>query len=217
MRILHIIPSISTSGGIEKYVYDLSLNKQIDCEVSICIFNTTNNIEKIEKLKSSNIDIYSLKKTLNEKIKQGTLSVIIRNIFIPYIIKFISLKNYIKKNNPDIIYAHGEEAELITSFINFEKKINVVHGEKYFPVNPFYRKILSIRRNKNFYHSLFVSKSLVNRFENFTIIKTGIDHREFKYENEKNFTDKKEIAFGYLGRLSKEKGVENLINGFLRF
>lgn len=217
-KIIHIVPSLSYSGGIENYVRNLcTCEIAARYEISIITFYNANDKRIIDELESRSIRVFPLRKTLFETIPFRYLRFIIKNLFTSYLPKIISLKVLLKMINPELIVAHGEDAELICGFIGDSiKKINVIHGDSYFPMNPYYRLILKKFSRNKFDTTIVVHKKLEAEFKGkrkVCFVKTGIDLLKFKNDS-RSVGD--ELILGFIGRIEKEKGIYELLDAFTR-
>jgi glycosyltransferase involved in cell wall biosynthesis len=221
-KILHIVSGVRLSGGVENYVENLSngMNKE-RFEISICSISAYSSKKKVERLLKNNVKVFPLKPSLGESPKVGVAGKLLKNIFIFYILKAISLKKLIAELRPDLIFAHGEEAEFILSFINAAPKVNVIHSEALFPNNPVYRKIV-FKERRNFDGTIYVCEKLRGKFSALStgiekVIYAGIAIEKFSEIFRKKTEDGiKTKRLGYLGRMSPEKGVSNLQEAFVK-
>jgi len=220
-KILHLIPQLQFSDGIQSYVRTLCecYNENL-YDISVITFYVKNNDRIVEELEKRSVNVIALRESLFERINNRYLKFFLKNIIVPYIYKFLSLKKLITELQPELVFAHGEDSELLCGFTNNIKcKVNVIHGKTYFPRNIFYRYILSNCSRKRYIHTIIVNKnlkSLVNKQNKVFTITVGIDI--LKYDEIKiiDFEKGKEIIFGYIGRLSREKNIQNLISAFNR-
>lgn len=214
---MHIIPKFSASDGIKSYVSSL-----IDNEVSnyyetyICSFYWDANIDVLKWFE--NLDVYTsrLSKAMFERVSNRGLKFLLKNFFLVYFLnKGFSLKRIIKEISPDIIFVHGEDAELIAPiFLKRNKIINIIHSEKAFPINPIYKFILVKYSRTKYFKTIFTSESLLKDIHekkgNFTVIKAGIDLTELnQLEYVKNVK-----RIGFVGRFSHEKNIINITKSF---
>jgi len=216
-NILHIIPRLSFTGGIENYIRTLCSNSfDKNLKFFICTFFTDNNLIIVDELDNLGIKIFELKEGLFEKIDNKYLKFLFKNSIIAHFLKFHHFKKLVAKLNPDIVFAHGEDSELVAAFLpKSVRKINVIHGEAYFPVNLFYRFILNILARRKYNFTILVNKKLSKIPQKlripYKIIKPGIKLELYRSDKSKKRCDKDFLTIGFLGRLTKEKGVFELL------
>lgn len=209
IKILHLIPRLSYSGGVENYVKNLCIgNRSSEIKHEICTFYKGNNTQILQNLNDKGIKVYSLDETLFESISNRYLRFLIKNIGTGYLSKYLDLKKLIKTDPPDVLVCHGEDAELIGGFIEDIIKINVLHGDSYFPKNIILRIILNSKARKRFDGSISVNKR--NSTDEAEYVPAGIDLERFKFRK-RDFNIESVLKLGYLGRLSPEKGYDNLL------
>jgi len=219
-KILHLIPRLSYSGGIENYIRILCSNSvEKNLEILICTFFTSNNQIIVDELDNQGIKIFVLKEGLFEKIDNRYLKFIVKNSIIAHFSKFNHFKKLVANVNPEVVFVHGEDSELVAAFLpKSVKKINIIHGEAYFPVNPFYRFILNKFARRKYKFTILVNEKLSKIPQKFKIpykiIQPGIKLELYKPDKSKKRNDKGFLAIGFLGRITKEKGVFELLNAF---
>jgi glycosyltransferase involved in cell wall biosynthesis len=217
VKILHIIPRISYSGGTENFIRTLLFNwDRKDDTTIICTFYHDNERELISEIEKRGIIIIPLKAMLFESIENRYLRFAFKNSMIPYFRKYIHLKKLIKSLSPDILFAHGEDSELIAGFLkNNIKKVNVIHSMIDFPKNIVYRYLLNYYSRKRYCYSLTVNNVLTRIPEKYgiknSVVKCGIKMENSIFNQDKNI-DKNNFNIGYIGRIVKEKGLRELIN-----
>ncbi len=119
-----------------------------------------------------------------------------------------------------MVFAHGEEAEFLLSFIDFHPKVNVIHSEALFPKNFIYHTFTK-RNRKKYDGTVFVSDKLKKNFIEFSstkkvVIPTGIDLEAFRKVYDENIRKNSIRRIGFLGRMSKEKGIYNLAEALVK-
>ena len=217
-KIVHLIPCLAYSGGIENYIRNLcSVPPTENLQIILVTFFNNNENKIVQELISNGYNIKVLRKTYLEKLSNRYLKFLLKNSGFAHERKLNDLRKLLKNINPDIIYAHGEDSELISGFLCEEYKIiNVIHGENYFPLNPFFRFVLyNISRN-NYHATIFVNEKLAGEFkkrsEKIYTVKPGINIEESRPRDWKERSPG--FIIGFLGRLAKEKGIYTLINAF---
>ncbi|HMN23464.1 MAG TPA: glycosyltransferase family 4 protein [Ignavibacteriaceae bacterium] len=222
MKIVHIVPRVDYFGGIENYVANLIRNNsESNNQIILITFFSKNNKKLLSELLQYSIEIYQLRITLFEKVNSKYLKFVFKNNLISHFNKYKSLKYYLLKINPDLIYTHGEDSEIISSFLtNHFKIINVIHGEDYFPLNPLLRFYLERVARKKFIHTVIVNNKLKHKVplnSNCSIINAGVDLSRFEsMKSDSEFLYRKDISFGFIGRLEKQKGINKILEAFIR-
>jgi len=220
-KIVHIIPRLDYFGGIENFIINLLFQSiQSKYQIKLLTFYSENNQKIITELSKYSIEIFPLKKALFENINSKYVRFVLKNFFISYYDKYNSLKSRLHEIDPDLVFSHGEDSEIISSFLfNSYRIVNVIHGAEFFPLNPILRLYLENISRKKFYHTVLVSNVLKNKVpvnRKYSIINCGIDLKKFEIRNNiSNFFTEKEIRFGFIGRLEKHKGIYNLIDAFI--
>lgn len=219
-KILHFIPRIAYIGGIENYIRTLCSNSFYkNLEILICTFFVDNNQIIVDELGNLGIKILVLKEGLFEKIDNRYLKFIIKNSAITYFFKLHNFKKIIVNVNPDIVFVHGEDSELVAAFLpKSVRKINVIHGEAYFPINLFYRFILNKLARGKYNFTIVVNEKLTDIPQKlmipYKIIRPGIKLELYKSVKGKKIFNKEFISIGFLGRITKDKGVFELLDAF---
>lgn len=217
VKILHIIPRISYSGGTENFIRILLNNwERKDDKIIICTFYFDNEHVLTSELEKRGIIIIPMNAISFESIKNRCLRLVVKNSLIPYLKKYFQLKKIIKSLSPDILFAHGEDSELIAGFLkNSIKKVNVIHSMTDFPKNILYRSLLNYYSRKRYSYTLTVCRLLTRIPEKFgiknSVVKPGIEIEDSNFNQNKIF-DKNNFKIGYIGRIVKEKGLRELIN-----
>lgn len=213
MRILNLFSDCNT-GGIEVLYKNIVKSNEIDNRIC-CMFGEGILYNEIKKY--SNDKIFSLKK-LNKNL----------NKIVNAIVK------YTKKEKIDIIVVHHGGAKCNYIYIELKKKLKDVKFVRYFHSS--YDKY-SFGNNKNFvkrmiakyimkktiessdlliFISKFVESSFLNKFkinnEKCRVVYNGIGNEFYKGVNKFERKDKNKITF--VGRLTKAKGVDMLIDAF---
>ena len=221
-KIVHIIPRIDYFGGIENFLLNfVSVLDKSKYPIILITFYTNNNKKLITELSKSSIEIYELKKALFERVNSKYIRFFLKNTLFSHFNKYRSLKLFLSKINPDLIFTHGEDSEIIASFLNNSYKIvNVIHGEDFFPFNPIFRFYLENISRKKFYNTVIVSNKLRNKVPtnyDYSIINAGIDLKKFEFQSSHSeFFQRKIIRFGFIGRLDKQKGIYKIVDAFIR-
>jgi glycosyltransferase involved in cell wall biosynthesis len=216
VKILHIIPRISYSGGTENFVRTLLYNwDRKDDKNIICTFYYDNNAVLKSDLEKRGILIIPITAVWFESIQNHYLQFIVKNSLIPYLKKYFQLRKIIKSLSPDIIFSHGEDSELITGFLkNNIKKVNVIHSVTDFPKNFLYRSLLKYYSRKRYSYTLTVSRLLTGIPEKYgiknSVVQPGIEMRNSIFNQNEKFK-KNNLKIGYIGRIVKEKGLRELI------
>lgn len=220
--VVHIVPKLDYYGGIENIIrlffYEANNHTQ---KLYLITFNNLNKKKLVKKAQAAGIQIISLDNALYEIAPNKFIRFVLKNGVISHVQKYYSLKRSLNNINPNIIFSHGEDSELISSFLsNNYKIVNVIHGAEYFPRNIFYKYYLFYIARKKFHHTILVSKILekyVPFGHSYSIIYAGIDFNHFAFcKKDPGITDKKEIRFGFIGRVEIQKGINKIINAFLK-
>lgn len=220
LKILHVIPRLSFTGGIENYVRTLCLHSfQDDYDITICTFLDKCTTEIKEEFLNKGIKIISLKKCWFEEVDNRLLRFFLKNSFFAYLKKLLNLKKILNDEKPDLAIAHGEDSELIAAFTSSSiKKINVIHGESYFPVNPLYRFLLYSFARKRYDFTIVVNEKLKKIPEKlglkYAIVKPGINLERFNNASHQIDLQDGSIKIGFIGRVVKEKGVFELLDAY---
>lgn len=219
-KILHVIPNYGKSGGIERYIELISAPPlTTEFEVILCTFYSSLNQEDAIKYKQNGIEVLSLRTSYFEKVRNKFLKYLLKYSFISYYNKYRSLQVIINDLHPDMLFAHGEDAELISAFVKTEIPIiNVIHGEIFFPICIYYRVVSNFIAKRKYDHSIIVNRSLQKKFnldeKRVSVIQGGVNFENILQSPEINYVEDTCVTFGYLGRLSSEKGILNLIKAF---
>jgi glycosyltransferase involved in cell wall biosynthesis len=220
MKILHVIPRLSFTGGIENYVRTLCLHPfQDGYEITICTFLNRSSTEIMEELLNKGIKIVPLKKSWFEKVDNRFLRFFLKNSFFAYFNKLLYLKKIINNEKHNLVIAHGEDAELIAAFTPPSvKKVNVIHGDSYFPANPFYRFLLYSFARKRYDFTIVVNERLKIIPEKlgvkYAIVKPGINLERFNTAKHQIDLQDGSVKIGFIGRVVKEKGVFELLEAY---
>lgn len=215
MKILIIVPDLSF-GGVTSVVSNLvrSLKEKFKAEIRIVTLFPKNEIN------INDIDVIHLNISSISDILKGLLL----------------LKNIIKEYEPDVVHSHTLYPHLFVDFLSlFYKKnyklINSEHGT--------YNSTLKFYKRMNFFRILnpqaelvtnvsvascesYINSHIVKR-EKIKPIYNGIDTEKYYFSQSvrnkirKNLNiDEKIKVIGYVGRLSAEKNVTNLIEAISR-
>jgi len=219
IKILHFVHRLQYADGIFNYVKRLCSNYDKDLyEITIVTFYDQNNIHIIKELNQQNVGVFQLKPTVFDKFKNQYLRLILKNIGVSYYLKYLQLKKIISKLEPTLVIAHGEDCELIGGLLSSKIfKINLLHSYVYFPKNYLYKFILNHISRKNFNETITVNKALVKVISlknSAFVVPAGIDLQIFSPNSISRGNNNSNIVVGYIGRLSREKNVDKIINAF---
>ena len=221
-HLVHIIPDFNSCDGIFNYVSTLVLycDKQ-KYENTIISFLSFGDKKLLDDLKKNDVNTFQLGPALYEKTGNKYIRYFLKNFIIAFIRKYLSLKQILETVNPDLIFVHGENAELICGFLNsFSFKVNVLHSENSFPQNLVYKYILYNYSRKNYYSTIIVNEKLKSILRNPTMdvyrVPVGIIMEKYSSVKEVLHQNNKDVTFGYIGRISREKNIQNLINAFIK-
>lgn len=225
MKILHVINSLK-KGGAEGNLFRL-------CEFQKKKYKNKINI-KIVTLISNGFYENELKKI---GISVTTLNLHLNIGFFEFIKKLINFRQFIKKQNPDVIQSWMYHSNFITLFIQrkYYKKIfwNIRHSELNFKISKKRTYFLSLICG---FFSRIVPKGIIycseksiffheNRHfyskKKTILIHNGYNHKTY-YPSKflrLNFRKKykiynSDIAIGYAGRYAKQKNIKNLLYAF---
>lgn len=211
MKILHLLPT-SKLGGAEKVVLDISKKQQQqgDKVVVICAGEPLASVYRF-----NNIDVFVLN-VMNFSIKN-----------------FRDLKDYIAKEAFDVLHAHDLRASIYISLIKRNakrKKISHIHSSYGWlsGINVF-RLIDRLIRNRfdativcsNYVYDLY-AKNNSSSMPKLNALPNAFDFQQLaKFSDPKKVSNplgtdlsKSGFVFGYVGRLSPIKRVDNLIKAF---
>ena len=218
-KIVQLIPQLAISGGIENFIRNLcSITPTDNIEISLITFFNQSSNEIITELKSKGYSVISLPKAPFERQKNRYFRFVCKNAGLDHFRKLRNIKKILRDINPDIIYVHGEDSELVGGFIAKQYNVvNVIHGENYFPLNPIFRLILTNISRKKYQFSIAVNKKIMTKLsikgQKTTVVYPGIDISKFSKLNHET-SNNKNICLGYLGRITKDKGIYQLIYAF---
>lgn len=222
IKILHVVPNINLSAGVENYVYNLT--KHIDknvFQIDIIHHNWRHAWFKKQNklasdLKRDGINIYDV-----PDINDG------------YFAFRKSLKKFFKYKNYDIIHVHGIGTAYF--FLKYAKKYNIPHRiyqshESVFSENYFkkYRnKLLFFLSKKYITNYLAVSPEAGNAIfkrNKFEVMYASVDKEIFKFSESwrKSIRRKEKIkndekVIGFVGRITKAKNSLFLIDVFYEY
>lgn len=220
IKIIHLVPRLAISGGIENYIRNLcSVPPKDNFQIKIITFFYDNDKSIVREFIKNGYEVNNLKKSIFEILSNKYLKFFFKNSGLAHYWKLIDLGKKLKAINPDKVYVHGEDSELIAGFLNNDFNItNVIHGESYFPLNPFFRFLLLNFLRKKYHSTILVNDKLAKEFKqrnkNKFVVKPGIEIAKFHPSSQKKEVQNQKIILGFLGRLTKEKGVYTLINAF---
>ena len=225
MKVLHIINSLK-KGGAEGNLYRLCVaqKKKYQSKIDITIITLINNGYYENKLKAKGVKIISL--GIDKKIKIFDL-----------IKKISKFRNFIVKNNHDIIQSWMYHSNFLTLFIprKSHNKIfwNIRHSELNFRISKKKTILISIicglssriipkkiiycseksikfHENKHFY-----SKNKTSLIENGYSEKTYYPLNSLRLSfRKKNNIKKTDIIFGFAGRYAEQKNIDSLLLAF---
>lgn len=217
INILHISPYFNYVCGVSKYVYLLLRGLKelsVDCIPKINLYFITNGGDALQRLNSLGIKPHII------DFKRG-----MANLF--YLIpNTCQLKEYCLSNNIDIIHSHHRYPELISNII--KKRIFKKNGKKIKTITTVHSIVngyrnLSFQSDKIIAVSKTVRKNLINNYnvseEKIIQFYNPVDksnNYEKKRINRSNLEidDQSKIIL-FVGRYSKEKGVDVLVKAFL--
>ncbi|MPW44392.1 glycosyltransferase [Acinetobacter guerrae] len=215
MKILVIVPDLAV-GGVTSVVVNLvkKLKKEFNARVFIVTLFSKNDVQV------NDIEVFSL--------NISSISGVFKGFFL--------LKDIIEKSNPDVIHSHTLYPHLLINLLSllYKKKYKLINSE-----HGTYSSKLKFYKRMNFFRILnpqaelvtnvsvascesYINANIVKR-EKIKLIYNGIDTK--KYYFSQNVRDKirktlnideKIKVIGYVGRLSTEKNVTNLIEAILR-
>lgn len=209
MNILHISPDFNYSCGVSKYVY--LLLKEFNDNPSYKLFFITNGGDSLDRLNSLNVEVHLM------KFSTGPINVL--NFYSNYKL----LKNFCIKNKIDIIHTHHRYPELLAYYVSKKtniKTITTVHSllKSY--------KSLSFKSHKIIAVSNAVKNNLV---KNYNVPENKIKVM-YNFINERKFFEKNDLSelkkqlniplnnkvLLFTGRINKIKGVDILIDAFIK-
>ena len=210
-NLLHISPDFNYSCGVSKHVFICLKNSST--EPGYKLFFITNKGDSLDRLQ----DITGLHFTLFDFEKDH------KNIF-RFIVDLFKLYSFCKKNKIDIIHTHHRYLELLSVLVSkftAVKTITTVHSFVHGLKTLSFRsdKIITVSKAveghlyKNYPHSKGRCKNIYNCIDE-SYYKSGeIDTHELK--ESLGFTDSNKIIL-FVGRISRIKGVDTLINAFIK-
>ncbi|HFF8989429.1 TPA: glycosyltransferase family 4 protein [Clostridium perfringens] len=197
IKILYIYPNLNI-GGAQKVVLDLVNNidyKRFDVYLAC-------NGGKFLYLVNKNVKILNLDFIDNKRH-------IFKSIFY--------LRYFIKKERIDIIHSHHRYTSALSNFATVFTKTRVIHSEH------------NIFPNKNYFNLrgnniIAVSKSVKNNLikygvksKNINVIYNGIEENKYINAYKKDLKNELGIdgfTFGFIGRLSEQKGLAYMLEAF---
>ena len=198
IKILHLNNYLPYTSGVTRYIYQIIKNTKDIFEHEIICFGG----DAFEEFKNLNIKVNIIKNRL---------------LSIPNI--YFHLFDYVKKNKFDIVHNHHRVFDTLISFIpkrNF-RTVTTVHSRV------FGRKSLSYRGDKLISYSDAITNHLIRYFKRpinkIVKMKSVIDQSDvvIKVQKDKLITQLNTIEdklIVFIGRFSKEKGVDILIRAF---
>jgi len=199
IKILHLNNYLPHTSGVSRYIYQIIKNTNDLFEHEILCFGG----DAIEEFRNLNIKVNVIKKN--------------RLVSIPTI--YFHLLNYIKKNNFDIVHNHHRVFDTLISFIpkrNF-RTVTTVHSKV------FGRKSLSYRSDKLISYCDAITNHLLNYFNRpdskIHQMKSFISETDRIIQIQKGklieqLKTEENILIVFIGRFSREKGVDILIRSF---
>lgn len=214
MKILHLLAA-GDIGGIEVLVKNIIQHSKEDNRICF-LFKEGIIYEQLIKKYDKNI-VTSLKnldflkkiKKLEEYcLKEGIQVVILHNQGMkPNIIYNILYKKLKRKNIKFVMYVHSAYDEYYNPYRNVI--IKAIYEKMIKKTMKYSNLIIYISKKvKETFHDHF--KDVINNNE--TVIYNGIDDKFLENIKQRKKKDKKKINIIYVGRLSKEKGVDILID-----
>lgn len=141
----------------------------------------------------------------------------------------IQLIKYIKKYDIDLVHSHGNRGGLygrVAAFISSKKPksvwtLHLLIEENDFTISKFRKRIYTkVEKILNKYmtdHVISVSNDLETKYKviysanNITTIHNGIDTVKYNVNKIENSKESNELTFGFISRLSKQKGLQYLM------
>ncbi len=222
------ISSVATTTAVINSIKSIKKfgNKKINCKI-INVFKEWNQFEK--KLSSSKIDIINLKTFLNINFlpKEGFLKSRFTYL-LTFIFSILNLHFLLKKDLPNFIIIHLISSIPLTLLAIFNYETNFILRVSGYPKLTFFRKFLWRIINKKIYKvfcptnmtkDLLIKNKIFSSEKIFVVHDPILDIEEITYKNNKEFIKdhelikKKEFIIS-IGRLTKQKNFNFLINGF---
>lgn len=194
-------------GGAEKSITDIISNLRDEYEIFFLIEN-----EKFKKLLDE--------KNLNHKIfKIGQ----IKKNFITSIFKlgfvFLKLIIFILKFQPDVIITNTNRSHLLGSFASFITHTPLIWVLRDYQFDRFLHNLLYFFPND----IICVSKDLMKFYDSkdkHKVIPNGLEihklNNKFNLSYRKNYNINNEVVFGIASNFAEWKGIEYLIEGFIK-
>ncbi len=209
MKILHVTKKYPNALGGDAIVVQ-NLEKQQKKNGHEVFILTTNCNEIINK---KNLIKFGVK-----SIYQDWDALSFKRFLSTWILIF-SIDNIIKKINPDIVHSHSAELGFILSRVCRKYRIPIINqceGVSFpYPQTSLIRRIVEkfSLKNGKFDKIITVDENSLNAFEkegikNVIYVPNSIDLNEFNL----NKSIKKKNEFIFVGRVEREKGIEDLIN-----
>lgn len=211
MRIVYIISDISTTGGREKITLEKARKlKDYGVECYIISHRTLNKdkVSSLSSLKLLDLDIMEFNdSTFNRLTKRPFRWLIFKN----------RIKKHLKEINPDIIISLGDAySDRIKNILPSCQYITEVHGcyDMFFNI----RKRKGFKKAQRFWQCTSQSSHMVLlseidskkwSFPSFSIIPNFIEAKPLSKK-------KRERKFIFAGRLSPEKGLDLLIDAWVK-
>lgn len=198
MNIVHIIawPGI---GGSEKYALYLAEEARREGHSISFIFGENGPMVDLVKNKGFECRLIKMNSSFNPILVLGSA---------------LLLKRYLKNKKPDIVHTHMLREQSLAVFVR-------MLGGRYRLVRTFHRldnfdwKMFFVRFLLNRYTSAYVAVSFVMKKK---MSKNGFKNNVYVVENGVpkiiRKKEKESKAFGFLGRISKEKGVLELVENW---
>lgn len=202
MQILHLLPT-NQFGGAEKVVLQICINDNFNNHLVLCGGEKVREVfiqNKINCLSLNNCTKKEIIKEISKLVKYYKVSIIHAHGSTMSFLGYLSNKLY-NLNCKIISHIHGCDKWL--DHENKYKKVDRVVRNKY-DLNIYCSKIV-----KDYYqnNARYINKSNTTLLENSVSIDEDSDYLT---KEEFNLTDK--FILGYIGRLSEEKGIIDLIN-----
>ena len=213
MKICHVINTLNR-GGAETHLFDL-INEQIlrNYKVDVVVIGP------------DNVNVISLE---NNFINLGVKIKRLNGPRMFNLLSYIKLYTYIKKNGYEVVHSHQPRSDYMLFFmkkyLSTFKWLVSVHGkyDTYLESTNLSNKIkkrfmISLARHWEQADAIIaisssVSEWILNLNKNLqpVIIPYWVDQSNLDL----SFTSKEKITIGFLGRLNKNKGIEELIESF---
>lgn len=205
VKIIYVVPDLVFGGVTSVVTRNIVQLKKLNCEILLV------SLKEIDKKSFEGCPVQSL------NIKSG----------LDFFKSLVDFNEIVKNFHPDIIHSHTYYAHMLVRFFSliYKCRSKIIFNE-HGTLNEinFYWKIFKILNKSGDFYVNVSQKSLDSYLEKKIFIKessnvlyNGIDTQEFSkinsnIEKEMYGVFKDDFIFGYVGRLSPEKDLNNLIN-----